>query len=227
MITVFDFPDLQISEQVFYVPGQAISGGFTVGGARISSPEPGGYGVLEVTPSLHIHEVGTPWHSWIMSKTNGEVFRIPLTCTPQVVSDPNHDPFNPICPWDDGSSFGDGTYWENLPMEFSSVFVGNFEPGVNKISIRNNTLNGFLHVGHVIGHGDYCYVVDQIEVVGTVSNLTIKPPLRTPILSGQSVNFKPVFTGAIRNASEIRSSYAIANNRHHALQNIIFDEVVL
>lgn len=227
MITVTDFPDLQISEQLFHVPGQAISGGFTTGGARISSPEPGGYGVLELKPSLHVREVNNPFHSWIMSAVNGEVFRVKLTQTPQLISDPSFIPSILTSPWDDGTPFDDGSFWDNSPRSFNSAFTEQSLNGSSQMTIDASGLNGLLKPGHVIGHDDHAYIVIAVEYVGVNALLTVKPPVRSQINIGDPVEFTPYFTGSIRNANEIRSSFAIANNRHHELGTIIFDEVVL
>ena len=227
MITVTDFPDLQISEQLFHVPGQAISGGFTTGGARISSPEPGGFSVLELKPSLHVNEVANPFHSWIMSLVNGEVFRVKMTRTPQLLTDPSFNPQILTSPWDDGTPFDDGSFWDNSARIFESTFRAASLSGSSKMTIDASGLNGLLKPGHVIGHDDYAYVVTAIEHVGVNALLTVKPPVRKAIAVGDRVEFTPYFTGSIRNANEIRSSFAIANNRHHELGKIIFDEVVL
>lgn len=227
MITVTDFPNLQISEQLFHVPGQAISGGFTTGGARVSSPEPGGYGVLELKPSLHVQEVNNPFHSWIMSAVNGEVFRVKLTQTPQLISDPSFIPSILTSPWDDGTPFDDQSFWDNSPRSFNSVFTEQSLNGSSRMVIASAGLGQLLKPGHLIGHGDHTYIVDKVEYIAGEAELIVKPPVRSQINIGDPVEFTPYFTGSIRNASEIRSSFAIANNRHHELGTIIFDEVVL
>lgn len=226
MISVTDFPDLHISEQLFHVPGQAISGGFTTGGARISSPEPGGFAVLELKPSLHTGEIANPFHSWIMSRVNGEVFRIKLTQTPQLISDPSVTPFVLTTPWDDGTPFDDSTFWDNSPRTFESAFVENSANGSSRVVISASGLGGLLKPGHLIGHADHTYIVDKIEYLTDRAELIVKPPVRTDINIGDPVEFTPYFTGSIRNASEMRSSFAIANNNHHELGNIIFDEII-
>lgn len=83
---IWDFPVVPIEKQLFHVPGAVFEGGFTSGGARIQSAEPGGRSVLEVQVAFQVAEWDFPFSSWIMSKMNGQIFRVPLTKTPQLIS---------------------------------------------------------------------------------------------------------------------------------------------
>ena len=84
---IYNLPKLPVSGQLFSVPGAAFDGGYTSGGSNINSPEPGGRSKLNLQLSLQVNEWDTPYMSWLMSKINGEIFRIPLTKTPQLVTD--------------------------------------------------------------------------------------------------------------------------------------------
>src|SRR5690606_4032507 len=120
---VWDFPTIPVEGQVFHVPGAVAEGGFTSGGAQIYSPEPGGFGVLEIEPSLHAGEWRAPFASWIMSKTNGQYFRIRLAVTPQIAWSQrrvnNIDPY-----WINGDTSGDAV----------TTFTATSLPGSSQVS---------------------------------------------------------------------------------------------
>lgn len=72
---IYAFPTFRIETQLFHVPGAGYDGGLTAGGAQFITPEPGGFGVLEMAPALIDTEWDSPLASWIMSKISGQIFR--------------------------------------------------------------------------------------------------------------------------------------------------------
>ena len=70
---IWNFPNRAVESQLFHVPGEYFNGGLTSGGAKIMSPEPGGFSMLELTPSRQVNEWNSPVSSWLMSKINGEI----------------------------------------------------------------------------------------------------------------------------------------------------------
>lgn len=227
---IWDFPSVPVKSQLFHVPGAVFDGGFTSGGARISSPEPGGRAVLEMQIALQVKEWSAPLSSWLMSKINGEIFRVRLTRTPQLlqasalgVTSGGGVPWvaegvYPESTWDNGALWDDDVafYTAGASLEGSTSLVVD--------------LTGFgspLQPGHVIGHGESCYMINDIDQVGNVATLSITPPLRRAVKVGDLVLTEPIFTGTIANGSEIRNSYDASNAGHIQLNRIVFQEVVL
>lgn len=228
---VYDFPNLPVKAQLFHVPGQALDGGYTSGGARIMSPEPGGRATLEIQLSLHTNEWGNPAISWLMSKINGEIFRVPLTKTPQIartVDDTSTIGRNSVpwdktglmnySPWDNNQNWDDdGNYIEASVTALK---------GTQYISIESNDYN--LQRGHVIGVGDNAYMIDNI-VLNDDETLTLRimPPLRKTVAPGDMIYIRPYFLGTIANGEEFRNVYDIENVGHIQPNRLILREVIL
>jgi len=224
---VFYFPQLTIESQLFHVPGAYADGGLTSGGARMFSPEPGGRGVLEVTPSLQVREWETPFASWIMSKTNGEIFKVQMTQTPQIANVSGFKyPFNRSgVPWNNNQPWNNGKNWNN---DGGYVIASNVAlEGSIMLTLNTGTLGEILRVGHVIGIGNSAHIIDDIEYDGSTAELKIKPPLRKNVAIDEFIFLRPYFTGMISNGSEIRNSYDASNVGQIRLNRIIFDEVIL
>lgn len=202
---VWDFPALPISKQVFHVPGMAYEGGFTSGGARIVSPQPGGFGMLEVQPSWHFDEYANPHQSWLMSKTNGEILRIRLATTPQV-------------------SIGDNS---------AGLFAQAALEGASQVVIDlNGVSNGhFLRAGHVIGHAYDCYMINEIIYQGpgepNVGIAQITPPLRRAVAFHAPALTRPWFTGYIINGSEFIQTFDAINNGGIQIGKIVLAEAII
>lgn len=227
-MTVYTFPTDAIASQLFYTGGQYFQGGFTSGGARISSPEPGGRSFLEIQPSLQINEWSAPFWSWLMSNcTSGEVFHIPVVSTPQVykssdidssLSDVGAD----TAPWEPWGILTQPV-WDNnqqwlLDGLGMTIIAGSLE-GSQKIYITDE----FLKAGQVIGHKNVCYMVKDVFA----DHVIVKPPLRKDVGVDDVVLFKPTFTGEITNGDAMRNKY-IASKGHGLIDigNIIFAEVI-
>lgn len=227
---IWDMPPLPVQKQVFHVPGASFDGGFTSGGARVYSPEPGGRSVLEMQFALQVSEWESPWMSWLMSKVNGEIFRIKLTKTPQIVSDASLNVPDIVAnvtgvPWFDSDlPWDDDALWED-----EAVIGTNVESleGSVKLSVDVGTLGSILKHGHVIGHGDNAYMITDIEYTGTIAALTVTPPLRKNVSAGDIILLRPFFIGTISNGVEIRNSYDAGNVGHIQLSRIIFQESIV
>lgn len=216
---IYDFPSIPISKQIFYVPGAAIDGGLTTGGVQMRSPEPGGFGVLEIHPSFQTREWRTPFASWLMSKTNGEYLRVRLAPTPQIASakwrDVNRDDLLRLGPTDPKQ--------EMFVRALSSAL-----PGTTQVSVDCSMTGPILAVGHVIGHGDSAtYLIDDVQYVGLTANLTVKPPFRSAVSIGAEMPLRPHFIGVIANGNEIRATYDAENAGAIQLPKIILNEVIL
>lgn len=232
---IWDFPSVPVSSQLFHISGAAFEGGFTSGGARIVSPEAGGgRAMLEMELSFQTNEWVNPLMSWLMSKINGDIFRVQLIRTPQLVSNVALGGSEnitggvrwaatgifPQYPWDNGQPWADDGYFfdaANIALEGSQI-----------LSINMSAVGEVLKHGHVIGHADHSYMIDDIEYSETgIATITVKPALRDNVNVGDMIYTRPYFLGTIANGDEIRSSYDIQNVGHIELSRILFQEVVL
>lgn len=230
---IYDFPTLDVRSQLFHAPGQAFEGGFTSGGVRVSAPEPGGRAYLEIELSLQVNEWDAPFASWLMSKINGDIFRIPMVRTPQIVKSADLDldgselfgvPWSqeglyPESTWNNGQNWAYGA----LPVPVTS---GALE-GTSIVVVDMSLFGPILKVGHVIGFADSAYMIDEIEYDENLATITVKPPFRKYIDVGDDINLRPVFTGSISNGSEIRAAYEAQNVGYVQPARIIFTEVII
>lgn len=223
---IWSFPTFPISGQIFSVPGISAEGGFTLGGARISSPEPGGFGVVEIQPALQTGEWDYPLASWLMSKVNGEILRFRLAPTPQISS---ARAIRATQPWN-----AEGIYsissWEGLVNwtgDFIAVYSSASLVGSNTLVVDLDGIGPVLQPGHVIGHAYDCYKIEEIAYVGTIATIRVKPPLRRAVAVNDTVLFIPYFTGQISNGGEIIKMYEAEMNGHIEMPKIILSEVVL
>ena len=221
---IWNFPTLKIESQLFHVPGSYFDGGLTSGGARIMSPEPGGRSVLEVGLAYQINEWNSPFSSWLMSKINGAIFKVQLTKTPQLASfigESNYKLKNSTS----GVLWDNDQLWDNDGASLAAV--GTALEGAVAVSVSTGAFGEILKYGHVIGIGNYSYMIDDISYVGTRADIIVSPPLRTNVADGESVWLKPYFLGAIANGGEIRNSYDAGNIGGIKLNRIVFNEVII
>lgn len=221
----FTFPQFKVEKQLFYVPGAVADGGFTAGGARITMAEPGGFSTLEIQPSLITTEWDYPLASWLMSKTNGEIFRVRLGPTPQV-SIASLLRNSTGVPWDNNGPFDNGENWQG------DAIAGYSEPalrGSNTLVVDMSVLGRILQRGHVIGHLFSCYMVDDISYSDdtNVATITVKPALRRDVAVDDVAYFRPWFTGQITNGADIRTTYDAENVGLIQLNKIVLQEVVI
>jgi hypothetical protein len=224
---VFDFPEFPISKQLFHVPGAVGDGGFTSGGARVSSPEPGGFAQLEIQPSLQLGEWSAPLSSWLMSKGNGQILRVRLAPTPQVLSKRSLMMAN--MPWK-AEGLKQEAPWSNFPAwdgDLVTTYTETALAGTNELTLDMAAFGRILKVGHVIGHENRTYLVDEITYAGTIATVVVTPPLREDVTAGDTVLFRPWFTGSIANPTDFRNTYDAENVGMIQLNKIILNEVVL
>lgn len=220
---IYEFPTFPISKQLFHVPGQAIEGGFTSGGARIMSPEPGGFSMLEIQPSLQVREFEYPVSSWLMSKSNGQLLRVRLAPTPQLVAS------GLSVPWGAQTIYPDSP-WSNLANwagDIVSTYVLTTLQGSNRIVIDMSAIGPILKPGHVIGHAFDTYLIDEISYSGSIATAIVIPPIRRNITVGDIAYFRPWFTGYIANGADIRATYDAENAGHIQIGKIVLNEAVL
>ena len=216
--TVLDFPQIGIKGQVFYCPGSYTEGGITSGGAIVSSFEPGGYGMLDIAPARRDESVTDPEISWLMSQTNGQIFRVLLTTTPQTLTERTIN--------DRAVAQYPTTLFAKRSLR--STFTDDALKGSRTVKIDTSEIGPSLKRGHLIGHNNSCYMVDSVtyETSGEAT-VIVNPPLRSAIAIDDVVRFTPFFTGQIINGAEIRASYDSANNGAIDLPTIRMREVIL
>lgn len=229
---VWDFPRIPVRSQLFYAAGQAYDGGFTSGGARLSSPEPGGRSFLEMQLSLQTTEWDAPFSSWLMSKLNGDIFSVRLTKTPQLISDAALGaPDKITVPWAPLNPQSSPTLWNNSqPWSGDGVI---YTPSI--ISLEGSTtlvidvsITGpVVKHGHVIGVGSHSYMVDDIEYNDNIATITVNPPLRRDVTDDDYVLTRPYFLGQIINGQEFKATYEAANVGHIQTPRLIFAEVII
>lgn len=219
---IWEFPTFPISNQLFHSPGQALAGGFTSGGAQIISPEPGGFAMLEIQPSLQVNEWAYPAASWLMSKGNGAILRVRLAPTPQVAW--SNRRYGASVLWDTGLLWSNNEAWEG---DFSAVFAAATLEGATQVTIDLTGVGQVLQFGHVIGHGNNTYLIDEIEYDGDIATATINPPARRNIAVNDAAHLRPWFVGRIGNISEVRAAYSASDNGHVQLGKIILNEAII
>lgn len=208
---VFECPPIPISTQLFHVPGGAVEGGITSGGARIRSPEPGGFGILQIELALQVNEWISPISSWLMSKVNGETLRIRLAPTPQVAYSKRRSAGFGSVSWDEGVLWADSTEWQG---DYSLVFAAASLEGATTVQFDTTPLGEVVKPGHVIGHGNSTYKVDSISYDGSIATARVKPPLRRDVAIGDVLYLRPFFTGYIASASDFIKPYSASDNGH-------------
>lgn len=220
MTKIYQFPTFRIATQLFHVPGQGYDGGLTAGGAAFITPEPGGFGTLEIEPALIDTEWESPLASWIMSKINGQVFRIRLAPSPQIAYSRGRGMM--AVPWSNGETWSNQENWEG---DFTAIFAAASLHGSVTLSFDLTGVGPIVMPGHVIGHGGACYLIDEISYVDDVATAIVTPPIRTPIAAGDFCFLRPWFTGRISNGADIRQAY---NSLGHVTPSkIIFHEAIL
>lgn len=192
------------------------------------SPEPGGRSVLEMRLAYQVNEWNSPFSSWLMSKINGAIFKIQLTKTPQLASfigESNYNIVSNNLSWDNDFPWDNNQPWAN---DGANVSVsGTALEGAVELSVSMGSFGEILKHGHVIGIGNYSYIIDDVSYVGTRANIVVSPPLRNAVSDGSIVWLKPYFTGAIANGAEIRNSYDAGNIGGIQLNRIVFNEVII
>jgi len=207
--TIYQFPAFWIESQLFHAPGAGYDGGLTAGGAQFITPEPGGFGTLEMEIGVSDTQWDDPSASWIMSKIGGQIFRIRLSATPQVA------------------------YSRNRAKRIGEDWTGDFDATFTAVALKGSTevkfdLTGvgpIVKPGHVIGHAFDTYMVDEINYVGNVATATVSPPVRRDIAVNDDCLLRPWFTGRISNGADVRSLF---NNMGHVKPGkVIMQEAIV
>ncbi len=223
---IYDWPTVIPVRQLFHAGGQAVESVLTSGSVRTLSPEPGGFGWLEVEFG-RVEDADT-LVSWLMSKiANGNVFRIPITRSPQLVSASalgisigEYDPLRrfgmteTITPSElDGLAWTNGQTWLNGGgWMFSPVVLATAASlaGSTALSFSMGSLANGLRHGHVIGHRDTAYLVEDITYSGSIATVTVDPPLRSAVALGDMIRLRPKATFMATNPEAFRGLYDAA-----------------
>lgn len=212
MVVVYDWPRSIIpSGQAFRVPGQAVDGGFTTGGARTFSPEPGGRALLEWTFNYQGKVAAPRLFSWLMSKvSNGSIFRLRLLPSAQLISGSELGVEVPAGYEEDGVPWDGDLYWDNdLGWEFEvgAAATAIALEGSTTIAIDMTGMALDLGHGHAIGFGGSAYIVDDIEYSGSIATITVTPPVRKAVAVGDFVTFSPDFYGVCMDPETFKSLF--------------------
>lgn len=213
---IYDFPPILRGKQLFHAGGQAYEGGFTSGGARMLSPEPGGRGILNMEFAIQRNCPADPIVSWICSMiANGNIFRVPIDYTPQIVrladlgfTGPNDglpwaaSGMSPELPWDNGQNWASDILVEAAATSLAGTVTLDLDFGSLPLVLRH---------GHLIGHDDVTYLVEDIEYDGTVATITVNPPLRNTVAQGDLITFLPKMLAIARNPDSFRGLYEPAD----------------
>ena len=212
MVQIYDWPkSIAPSGQLFMVAGQAQDGGFTTMGARVLTPEAGGRSMLDFTFGWHSRKESGPLYSYLVSKvTNGNVFRIPIWDSPQLVryADLGFDGVPGSLPWQGPGGvtayWSDGTGWE---AQFGVAAIGTRQEGKTDLVLNMAGLARGLTHGHLIGVAGRAYLVDDIIYAGNNAMVTVTPPLRTDVGAGDQVTFRPRMLGVCVNPESFKALF--------------------
>lgn len=219
---VHDFPTIPIEKQLFYAPGLTSVGGFTVGGVRLTTNEPGGFGFLDIQPALQVNEWDYPETSWLMSQTNGQILRVRLAPTPQIAG---AQAIRRGVAWDNDARWANQQYWSG---DMNITYAADAQSGTTTVQVDLSDYGGMLKRGHVIGHKFSTYMINKVtQIDASTYELTISPPLRSDVVTGDTAYNRPYFTGQISNATEVRQAYEAGNNGAIQMPSITLAEVIL
>lgn len=212
MVDIFDFPASLIpAEQLLRTPGAGVAGGFTKT-AMAMFPAPGGRAILDMNYGGALRRGSAPrLFSWALSKVaNGNVFRIALWNTPQLISAADMGLSVPAgyetrgVPWDGDLFWDNGMGWDFEPgvVTLSAALEGSI-----KLVVNFGTLLPTLWHGHAIGHADRAYLVDDIEWDGSTAEITLSMPLRVDVASGDFITFRPKMLGVCQDPDAFKGMF--------------------
>lgn len=211
---IYDWPSsVQPSRQIFHAGGQSLEGGFTSGSVRVLNPEPGGVSWLEMEFGYQDNAPADALVSWLMSKvSNGNVFRVPIAPSPQVISLPAlgitglFEDFG--LPWDNGQPWDVGRNWQ---VEPGAIATEAALDGTMSLKMNMGNLSNGLRPGHVIGHNSMAYMIDDIEYSGSIASITLMSPLRISVGVDDFINFRPKGLFTASNPDAFRGLYETAD----------------
>lgn len=219
-MNIYQFPTFRVEKQLFHSPGSGYDGGLTSGGAQFITPEPGGFAVLEIAPTVIDTEWDAPLASWVMSKISGQVFRVRLAPSPQIAFSRQRGMV--AVPWSNNQAWSNQENWDG---DFTARYAAPSLKGDITMSFDLTGVGPIVLPGHVVGHESETYLIDEISYVGNVATAIVTPPLRRNITAGDNCYLRPWFTGRISNGAEIRSAYD--NMGHVKPGNIVLQEAVV
>ena len=216
---IYDWPlSIKPTEQLFYSGGQAVEGGFTSGGARMMYPEPGGRSVLELTFDYQQNYNPSPIVSWLITMIrNGNIFRVPIRYSPQLVSrdDLMIDAGLELngLPWAEAGQTNEGPWGNNKNWLYTPAVEANATSleGSVTFKVDFSTLGDIVQLGHLIGHLDYTYLVENIEYIGSIATITVNTPLRKNMAQGDFITFRPSMLCVARNPDTLKGLYNSAD----------------
>ncbi|AJA07471.1 hypothetical protein SKP52_02700 [Sphingopyxis fribergensis] len=217
---IYQFPTFRVETQLFHSPGAGYDGGLTAGGAQFITPEPGGFGVLEIQPAIIDTEWDAPLASWIMSKVSGQIFRVRLAPSPQIAYSKKRGMM--AVPWNNGQSWSNQEEWDG---DFTAIMSAGQLKGSVVMQFDLTGVGPIVSPGHVVGHAYESYLIDEITYEGDIGTAIVSPPLRRDVYVGDNCYLRPWFTGRISNGADIRSAY---NNLGHVKPgNIVLQEAIV
>lgn len=226
---VYDWPDIRPKRQLFHAGGSAKQGGLTRNSVVIMHPEPGGRSWLEMEFPVTDGGAAPNLVSWAISKiANGNVFRIPLSWTPQVCKpsllglSPTRAEIYTGVPWDNDEPWDSGYGFRYEPL--IEATAASDEGAVVLAADMGTLLNGLGH-GHVIGHRDTCYEIDDIIYVGSIATITVMTPLRNAVAVGDLISLRPIGLFTATNPDQFRGLYSPGDLV--ALGSVRFAEAIL
>ena len=216
---IYDWPSIiKPTEQLFYSGGQAVEGGFTAGGARIMYPEPGGRAVLELTFDYQQNHSPSPIVSWLITMIrNGNIFRVPIRYSPQLVSrdDLMIDAGLELVglPWADAGQTDSGPWSNNKNWAYSPAVEASATAleGSTTFQVDFSIVGNVVQLGHLIGHLDYTYLVEDIEYDGSIATITTNTPLRKNVAQGDFITLRPKMLCVARNPETLKGLYNAAD----------------
>lgn len=219
---IYQFPTLPIQGQLFHTPGAAFDGGITSGGAQVITPEPGGFAMLEIDPAVQFTEWESPVVSWLMSKVNGQAFRIRLAPSPQIAFSKQRGNMASV-PWAGGITWSNQEEWDG---DFSARFAAPALKGTLQVVVDLAGMGQILRPGHVIGHWYNAYKVDEIDYAGDTATILLTNPLRRDVAPNDQCPLRPWFTGRIADAG-FRTPYTAEMVGHIKPGKIIMHEALV
>lgn len=221
MTTIYNFPTIPVSEQLFYVPGGVFEGGYTAGAVRMVSPGMDTRSKLLLQVSLQTGEWENPMSSWLMSLGAGEVFRVRLAPTPQVLSAKS-----PPVEWSGGVPWYPSSPWSG---DITAFFAADALEGDVTVQVDMTGWGDIARLGHVLGHKFNTYKIMSISFDSetNIATIGVKPPLRKNVTAGDITLFRPYFTGTISNISEVVTMYDAENAGAIKIGKIEFSESIV
>ena len=193
----------------------------------IESPEPGGRAELHMTFAPFATEKANKDASWTISRMmGGDIFRIPLYETVQLVSGASLSAPSGGLTWSNGQKWSNGQFWAWKPV--AEVNASALK-GASQVQVDVGSSGEVIELGHVVGFKDgsydFSHVVMDVSYSGTVATLTLEPPLRRAVTTATSMQFRPSMLVQCVNAPEVMGRFR--SGRHMAFNAALFVEALV